>query len=50
MNRFEISEHTSTHVDGLNHIGITYKGQFIDTMHFSLFYTEGICLGFSHQG
>jgi len=47
--RLEMSEHTGTHVDALNHMGRAYKKQSIDTMPLSMFYTEGICLDFSHK-
>ena len=48
--KLEMSEHTGTHVDALNHMSIKNKGQSIDTMPLSMFYTEGICLDFSHKG
>ncbi|MDQ1089983.1 MULTISPECIES: cyclase family protein [unclassified Siphonobacter] len=44
-----MSEHTGTHVDALNHMGREFVGQSIDTMPLSMFYTEGICLDFSHK-
>ncbi len=50
VNRLELSEHTGTHVDALNHLGRQYRGQSIDTMPLSMFYTEGICLDLSHKG
>lgn len=43
----QMSEHTGTHVDALNHMGRKYKEQSIDTMPLSMFLTEGICLDFS---
>lgn len=46
----EMSEHTGTHVDALNHMGREYKGHSIDTMPLSMFYTEGVCLNLSHKG
>lgn len=46
----EMGEHTGTHVDAINHMGMEFKGQSIDTMPLSMFYTEGICLDFSHKG
>ncbi|MDH5476320.1 MAG: cyclase family protein [Cyclobacteriaceae bacterium] len=48
--KLELGEHTGTHVDALNHMAIEYKNQSIDTMPLSMFYTEGICLDFSHKG
>lgn len=48
--KLELSEHTGTHVDALNHMGIAYKEQSINTMPLSMFYTEGVCLDFSHKG
>ena len=44
-----MGEHTGTHVDALNHMAKEYKGQSIDTMPLTSFYTEGICLDFSHK-
>ena len=48
--KLELGEHTGTHVDALNHMGREFKGQSIDTMPLSMFYTEGVCLDFSHKG
>ncbi|PKA84518.1 kynurenine formamidase [Ulvibacter sp. MAR_2010_11] len=48
--KLELGEHTGTHVDALNHMAIENKGQSIDTMPLSMFYTEGICLDFSKKG
>ncbi|MFM2269102.1 MAG: hypothetical protein RL757_2543 [Bacteroidota bacterium] len=48
--KLEMSEHTGTHVDALNHMGRPYVGQSIDKMPLHLFYTEGVCLDFSHKG
>lgn len=48
--KLEMGEHTGTHVDALNHMAKEYKDQSIDTMPLSMFYTEGICLDFSHKG
>ena len=48
--KLELGEHTGTHVDALNHMSIENKGQSIDTMPLTMFYTEGICLDFSHKG
>ena len=47
--RLELGEHTGTHVDALSHMGRAYAGQSIDTMPLSMFYTEGVCLDFSHK-
>ncbi|BAO75667.1 kynurenine formamidase, bacterial [Winogradskyella sp. PG-2] len=48
--KLELGEHTGTHVDAINHMAKEYKEQSIDTMPLSMFYTEGICLDFSHKG
>ena len=48
--KLELGEHTGTHVDAINHMAKQYKGQSIDTMPLSMFYTQGICLDFSHKG
>lgn len=48
--KLEMSEHTGTHVDSLSHMAREYKGQSIDTMPLSMFYTEGICLDLSYKG
>jgi kynurenine formamidase len=48
--KLELGEHTGTHVDALNHMGREYNQQSIDTMPLSMFYTEGVCLDFSHKG
>jgi len=50
VNRLEMGEHTGTHVDALNHMARQYRGQSIDTMPLSMFYTEGICLDLSDKG
>ena len=50
VNRLELGEHTGTHVDALNHVGRQFRGQSIDTMPLTMFYTEGICLDLSHKG
>ncbi|WP_452601191.1 cyclase family protein [Pontimicrobium sp. MEBiC06410] len=47
--KLELGEHTGTHVDAINHMAKPYKEQSIDTMPLSMFYTEGICLDFSHK-
>ncbi|KEO75613.1 cyclase family protein [Anditalea andensis] len=49
VNKLEMGEHTGTHVDALNHMARENFGQSIDTMPLSMFYTEGICLDFSHK-
>jgi kynurenine formamidase len=49
VNRLEFGEHTGTHVDAINHMAPQYRGQSIDTMPLTMFYTEGICLGLSHK-
>ena len=48
--KMELGEHTGTHVDAINHMAAEHKGKSIDTMPLSTFYTEGICLDFSHKG
>ncbi len=50
VHKLELGEHTGTHVDAINHMAKEYKEQSIDTMPLSMFYTEGICLDFSHKG
>ncbi len=50
VNRLEMGEHTGTHVDALNHMGRAFRGQSIETMPLTMFYTEGICLDLSHKG
>lgn len=50
VNRLTLGEHTGTHVDALNHMTRANRGQSIDTMPLSLFYTAGICLNLSHKG
>lgn len=50
VNRLEMGEHTGTHVDGLNHMARPYRGQSIETMPLTMFYTEGICLDVSDKG
>lgn len=47
--KLQMSEHTGTHVDALNHMDLDYKDQSIDKMPLSMFYTEGICLDFSNK-
>lgn len=50
VNLLELGEHTGTHVDAINHMAREYRGQSIDTMPLTTFYTEGICLDLSHKG
>ena len=50
VNRLQMGEHTGTHVDAINHMARQYRGQSIDTMPLTMFYTEGICLDLSHKG
>jgi kynurenine formamidase len=50
VHRLELGEHTGTHVDAINHMARQYRGQSIDTMPLTMFYTEGICLDLSHKG
>ena len=50
VHRLEMGEHTGTHVDAISHMAREYRGQSIDTMPLSMFYTEGICLDLSYKG
>jgi kynurenine formamidase len=50
VNRLEMGDHTGTHVDALNHMARRHRGQSIDTMPLTTFYTEGICVDLSHKG
>ena len=50
VNRLELGEHTGTHVDAINHMARQFRGQSIDTMPLTMFYTEGLCLDLSHKG
>ena len=50
VNRLELGEHTGTHVDAINHMARQYRGQSIDKMPLTMFYTQGICLDLSHKG
>src|SRR5512136_2151614 len=50
LHRLELGEHTGTHVDAINHMARQYRGQSIDTMPLTMFYTEGVCLDLSHKG
>jgi len=49
VHKLELGEHTGTHVDAINHMAREYRGQSKDKMPLSMFYTEGICLDFSHK-
>ena len=49
IHKLEFGEHTGTHVDALNHMGREYIGQSIEAMPLTMFYTEGLCLDFSHK-
>lgn len=50
VNKLQFGEHTATHVDAINHMARQFRGQSIDTMPLSMFYTEGFCLDLSHKG
>ena len=50
VNRLVMGEHTGTHVDAINHMARQHRGQSIDTMPLTMFYTEGICLDLSQKG
>lgn len=50
VNRLVMGEHTGTHVDAMNHMAREHRGQSIDTMPLTMFYTEGVCLDLSHKG
>ena len=50
VNRLELGEHTGSHVDAINHMARQYRGQSIDSMPLTMFYTEGICLDLSTKG
>ncbi len=49
VNRLELSEHTGTHVDAFSHMARLHRGQSIETMPLSMFYTPGICLDLSQK-
>jgi kynurenine formamidase len=49
VHRLSFSEHTGTHVDAFNHMSINNRGQSIDTMPLSMFYTTGVCLDLSDK-
>ena len=50
VHRLTLGEHTGTHVVAINHMGRQFRGQSIDRMPLTLFYTEGICLDLSYKG
>ena len=50
VNKLELGEHTGTHVDAFNHMGRAFRGQSMDSMPLTMFYTQGICLDLSHKG
>lgn len=50
VHRLELGEHTATHVDAIIHMARQYRGQSIDKMPLTMFYTEGICLDLSYKG
>src|SRR5215831_20451116 len=50
VNLLQLGEHTGTHVDALNHMARQYRGQSIDCMPLSMFYTPGLCLDLLHKG
>jgi len=50
VHRLALGEHTGTHVDALNHMTRANRGQSIDTMPLTTFYTPGLCLDLSHKG
>ena len=50
VHKLEMGEHTGTHVDAISHMAAQYRGQSIDTLPLTMFYTEGLCLDLSHKG
>jgi kynurenine formamidase len=50
VHRLALGEHTGTHVDAINHMARQYRGQSIDTMPLTMFYTEGLCVDLSQKG
>jgi kynurenine formamidase len=50
VNQLTLGEHTGTHVDAINHMARSYRGQSIETMPLTMFYTESIGLDLSHKG
>ncbi len=49
VNHLSLGEHTGAHVDARCHMAREYRGQSIETMPLSMFYTSGICLDLSHK-
>lgn len=49
VNLLEFGEHTGTHVDSISHMAREFRGQTIETMPISMFYTEGICLNLTDK-
>jgi len=49
VHEITLGEHTGTHVDAINHFARIHVGKSIDLMPLETFYTEGICLDFSHK-
>lgn len=49
VHKITLGEHSSTHVDAINHFGKVHFGKSIDKMPLETFYTEAICLDFSHK-
>ena len=45
-----LCDHTSTHVDALNHVGLAQDARSIDKLPFEWFITPGVWLDFSHKG
>ncbi len=45
-----LCDHTSTHVDALCHYDPSPEAESIDELPLEMFYTEAICLDFSHRG
>ena len=50
VHSIHLTEHTGTHVDAFNHFGIPFAGRSVDAMPLEMFYTDGICLDFTHKG
>jgi kynurenine formamidase len=50
VHRLVLGEHTGTHVDSISHMARQYRGQSIDAMPLTMFYTAGLCLDLSHKG
>ncbi len=49
VHRLELGDHTGTHVDAINHMARQHRGQSIDRMPLSMFYTSGLCLDLSDK-